>query len=70
MVTKTEAEKLNELADQLEELKKKVIELRDEFEAIDQEKLDNEEDDEWDSDVVNEYIMDLDTAISAMEGEI
>lgn len=66
----TEAEKCNELADKLEELKKEVKILCRKFEQIDQVKLDEEEDNYWDSDVVNEFIMDLETAENAMEGII
>lgn len=66
----TEAEKCNELANEVVELQKKITALREKFEAIDQEKLDAEEDPDWDSDVVNEYIMDLETAENAMEGII
>ena len=70
MAKMTEAEKLNDLAEQVKELQEEITELRKKFEAIDQEKLDAEEDDEWDSDVVNEFIMDLETAENAMEGII
>lgn len=66
----TEAEKCNELADKLEELKKEVKILCRKFEQIDQVKLDEEEDNYWNSDVVNEFIMDLETAENAMEGII
>lgn len=66
----TEAEKCNKLADEVVELQKKITALREKFEAINQEKLDAEEDPDWDSDVVNEYIMDLETAENAMEGII
>lgn len=66
----TEAEKCNKLANEVVELQKKITALREKFEAIDQEKLDVEEDPDWDSDVVNEYIMDLETAENAMEGII
>ena len=70
MAKTTESEKLNDLADEVIELQKKITALREKFEAIDQDALDAEEDDQWDSDVVNEYIMDLETAENAMEGII
>lgn len=70
MAKTTEASKCNKLADEVVELQKKITALREKFEAIDQEKLDAEEDPDWDSDVVNEYIMDLETAENAMEGII
>lgn len=65
-----EAKKCNELADRVQELQKEIKKLREDFETIDQDALDAEEDDDWDSDVVNEFIMDLETAENAMEGII
>lgn len=66
----SEAKKLNELSERMEELREEIKNLREKYEAIDQEALDAEEDDYWDSDVVNEIIMDLETAENAVEGII
>lgn len=64
------ADKCNKLADRMEEIRLELEKIRDEFDKIDQDELDDEEDADWDSDVVNEYIMDLDTATNALEGII
>lgn len=70
MATKTEAGKCNKLADRMEEIRLELEGIRKQFSEIDQEKLDDEEDPTWDSDVVEEFIMDLDTATNALEGII
>ena len=70
MANVTEASKCNKLADRMEMIRLELEEIREKFNAINYDKLDAEEDDDWDSDLVEEYIMDLDTATNALEGVI
>lgn len=52
----SEVEKCNKLRNKIIDLKAEVDKLYRAFNRVDQIKLDNEEDQEWNSDIVNEYI--------------